>query len=125
MAALMSAMQSGGAAPSSAGALLGMLGALAGGARPTGAPPPAELVAALRSTSVAPEVAAAASRVQALEVSLGEAGGASGPQAEPLAALEQRITRLEERVEGALADLAARVLRLEQAARGAGTEHPP
>jgi hypothetical protein len=124
MAALMSAMQAGGVAQPGAGALLGMLGALAGGTRPTGAQPPAEVVSALRSAAASPEVAAATARMQALEAALGEAaGGGAGPQAEPLAALEQRISALERRVESGLAALAERVARLEQVA--AAAEHPP
>ena len=110
MAALMSAMQAGGVAQPGAGALLGMLGALAGGTRPAVAQPPAE-------------VAAAAARVAALELALGEAGSGVGPQAEPLAALEQRISALEQRVESGLAALAERVARLEQGT--AAAEHPP
>ena len=120
LAALMSAMQSGSAAqPGSAAALMGMLGALAGAARPA---QPEENVQARRSAAAAPEVAAAAARVHALEVSVGEAG----PQAEPLAALELRITRLEQRVERGLADFAARVARLESSQQGqAAAERPP
>jgi hypothetical protein len=111
MAALMSAMQAGGVTQPGAGALLGMLGALAGGTRPAVAQPPAE-------------EAAATARVAALEVALGEAaGGGAGPQAEPLAALEQRVSALEHRVESGLAALAKRVARLEQGT--AAAEHPP
>ena len=120
LAALMSAMQSGSAAqPGSAAALMGMLGALAGAARPA---QPEENVQARRSAAAAPEVAAAAARVHALEVSVGEAGPQAGPQAEPLAALELRIARLEARVERGLADLAARMARVEQ---GQAAERPP
>ena len=121
LAALMSAMQAGGEAqPRSAAALIGMLGALAGTARPASVPPD-ELAAA------APGVAAAAARVQALEVAVvGEAAGVAGLQAEPLAALELRITRLEQRVERGLADFAARVARLESSQQGqAAAERPP
>ena len=121
MAALMSAMQAGGAAqPGPAAALMGMLGALAGAARPA---QPAELTQAHRSAAAAPEVAAATARVQAVEVAVGEAAEDAEPQAEPLAALELRITRLEARVERGLADIAERVRRLEQGQ--AAAERPP
>ena len=121
LAALMSAMQAGGAAqPGCAAELMGMLGALA--ARPAGALPED----ARRGAAAAPDVAAAAARVQALEVAVGGEGAAeAGPQAAPLAALEQRIARLEQRVERGLADIAARVLRLESQQGQAAAEHPP